>query len=216
MASPGKAVGSDTPHMPKPGKCGAPVLLACGNALRQDDGVGLEIAAAAERAFSEAQLRVVAVQQWTPELAAEIATTALAIFVDASATDEPGAIRVRQLCSPTSANIGQSRSTSSFEWANDGAQTGMWGAQEPALSQKARQGWGTQAASICETHQLGPAQLLALAQEVCGHAPERAFVITVGAGSFQYDEEVSGTVRQAVPRVVRLVGNLVTAFAPER
>lgn len=171
-------------------------MLACGNALRQDDGVGLEIAAAAERVFGDAQLRVVAVQQWTPELASEITGAALAIFVDASATDEPGAIRVRQLCSPTSAKIWQ-----------------KWGTQRPTLSQKARRGWGTQDASISETHQMAPAELLALAEVIGGHAPERAFIVTVGAGSFQYGEDVSGTVRQAVPRVVRLVGNLMTAFA---
>jgi len=188
----------EIPHMPKAGKCGAPVLLACGNALRQDDGVGLAIAAAAERVFGDAQLRVVAVQQWTPELAEEIAGAPLAIFVDASAADEAGEIRMRQLCSPTSAKIWQ-----------------KWGTQEPTLSQRARQGWGTQDASISETHQMGPAELLALAEVIGGHAPERAFLVTVGAGSFQYVEEVSGTVRQAVPRVVRLVGNLMTAFAAE-
>jgi hydrogenase maturation protease len=70
------------------------LLLACGNSLRQDDGVGLRIAEAAEQLFPASRLRIVAAQQFTPEMAAELAGTELAIFVDACAADEPGAIRV--------------------------------------------------------------------------------------------------------------------------
>jgi hydrogenase maturation protease len=186
----------DFPHLPTSGRCrapggsfspgrGAPVLLACGNPLREDDGVGWQIAEAAEqmaaRDFPAARLRIVTVQQWTPELAEEVAGAKLAIFVDASATDEPGAIRVREV--------------------------------SPRPSVKAGQKWGTRA-EVSETHRLEPAALLALAEQVCGNAPERAFVVTVGAGSFGYGEEISGRVRQAVPRAVRLVGNLMAAFAP--
>ncbi len=155
------------------------VLLACGNSLRQDDGVGLEIAEVAER-MAGSRLRVVAVQQWTPELAEEIAGAELAIFVDASSEDEAGAIRVSQVFPPISAETGQE--------------------------------WGTPRAAS-ETHSLEPAELLALAEQVCGHAPARAFAVTVGGESFHYGEGISGTVRQAVPRAARLVGNLVAAFA---
>jgi hypothetical protein len=52
-----------------------------------------------------------------------------------------------------------------------------------------------------------------MAQSVCGHAPARAFALTIGAGHFGYGEEVSGPLRQAVPRAVRLLGNLVRAYA---
>lgn len=166
-------------HLSKPGRCGAPVvLLACGNPLRQDDGVGWRIAEAAEQRISTARLHVVAVQQWTPELAEEIGGAELAIFVDASANDEAGAIRVKPVEVPTSAKTGQMR--------------------------------GTQG----ESHTLEPAELLGLAEQVCGHAPARAFVITVGAASFEYGEGISGSVRQAVPRAVRLVENLVESLAP--
>jgi hydrogenase maturation protease len=144
------------------------LLLACGNSLRQDDGVGLRIAEAAEQLFPASRLRIVAAQQFTPEMAAELAGTELAIFVDACAADEPGAIRVYPVA--------------------------------------ARQ-------EACETHRLDPAALLAMAQSVCGHAPARAFALTIGAGHFGYSEEISGPLRQAVPRVVRLLGNLVTAYA---
>jgi hydrogenase maturation protease len=150
------------------GVAGPALLLACGNCLRQDDGVGLRIAEAAEHLFPASRLRIVAAQQFTPEMAADLATTELAIFVDASEADEPGAIRI----SPVEAH-----------------------AESP------------------ETHHLDPPALLAMAQSLCGHAPARAFALTIGAGCFGYGEEISGPLRQAIPRALRLVTNLVTTFA---
>ncbi len=147
------------------------VLLACGNSLREDDGAGLRIAEAVERAVPATRLRVIAAQQWTPEMAAELSGAKLAIFVDANAADEPGAIRVV----PVAARAGQP-----------------------------------------ETHRLDPAAVLGLAESLCGHAPERAFLLTVGADAFGYGEELSMAVRRAVPRAVRLVMNLAGAFAGER
>lgn len=144
------------------------LLLACGNSLRQDDGVGLRIAEAAERLFPASRVRIIAAQQFTPEMADDLAHTDLAIFIDACAADEPGAIRVTAL-------------------AASGAPP--------------------------ETHQLDPAALLGLAQSLCGHAPARAFALTVGAGSFGYSEELSGPLRQAVPRALRLLTSLVAAFS---
>jgi hydrogenase maturation protease len=147
---------------------GAPaLLLACGNSLRQDDGVGLQIAEAAEQLFPASRLRIIAAPQFTPEMAAELAATDLVLFVDASASDEPGAIRVRPVAPCTES---------------------------------------------AETHRLDPPALMALALQLCGHAPARAFVVTIGAQSFGYGEDLSGRVRQAVPRAVRLLGNLITAF----
>jgi hydrogenase maturation protease len=144
------------------------LLLACGNSLRQDDGVGLRIAEAAEHLFPASRLRIVAAQQFTPEMAAELAGTELVIFVDASAADEPGAIRVIPVAACE---------------------------ESP------------------ETHRLDPAALMAMAQSLCGHAPARAFALTIGAGHFGYGEEISGPLRQAVPRALRLVTNLVTAYS---
>jgi len=143
------------------------LLLACGNSMRQDDGVGLRIAEAAEQLFSASRLRIVTAQQFTPEMAADLATADLALFIDASATDEPGAIRVRPV----------------------GA-----------------------CAAPSESHGLDPPALLALAQELYGHVPARAFTLTVGAANFGHGEDLSGPLRQAVPRAVRLLGNLLRAF----
>ncbi|MGC2581456.1 MAG: hydrogenase maturation protease [Acidobacteriaceae bacterium] len=83
------------PPDPRRAVAGTPaLLLACGNSLREDDGVGLQIAEAVEQLFPTSRLRIVAAQQFTPELAAELAATDLAIFVDACVDDDPGAIRV--------------------------------------------------------------------------------------------------------------------------
>jgi hydrogenase maturation protease len=160
------------------------LLLACGNSLRQDDGVGLRIAEAAERLFPASRLRIVAAQQFTPEMAAELAATELVIFVDACAEDEPGAIRVVSVAACA-------------EWPDH--------ANQPTA--------GSLGAPVWETHRLDPPALLAMAQTFCGHVPAHAFVLTIGAGCFGYGEELSGPLRQAVPRAVRLVTNLVTAFA---
>jgi hydrogenase maturation protease len=155
--------------IPHPVNVGAPaLLLACGNSLRQDDGVGLRIAEAAGKLFPASRLRIVAAQQFTPEMAADLAATELVIFVDACAADEPGAIRVVSVAAGNES---------------------------------------------LETHRLDPPALLAMAQSLCGHAPARAFALTIGARCFGYGEEISGPLRQAVPRALRLLTNLVTAFS---
>lgn len=146
------------------------LLLACGNSLRQDDGVGLRIAEAAEHLFPSSRLRIVAATQFLPEMAADLAATDLVIFVDACVDDEPGSIRIL-----------------------------------PVTAEKDR----------AETHRLDPPALLAMVQSLCGHAPAKAFALTIGAGCCGYGEEISGPLRQAVPRALRLLTNLVTAFSAE-
>lgn len=71
------------------------LILACGNPLRGDDGLGLWLAAWAEDRFrAEAGVRVMARQQWTPELAQDISQAASVLFVDASVACSPGAIQI--------------------------------------------------------------------------------------------------------------------------
>jgi hydrogenase maturation protease len=70
------------------------LILACGNTLRGDDGVGPWLAEWAEERFrSEAGVRVVSRQQWTPELAEEIAAAASVIFVDCATDCAAGIVR---------------------------------------------------------------------------------------------------------------------------
>ncbi len=68
------------------------LLLACGNPLRGDDGFGLHLAEAAALRFAPTQLRIVAAQQWTPEMSAEIALATVVVFADASMTTPPGQV----------------------------------------------------------------------------------------------------------------------------
>ena len=71
------------------------LILACGNALRGDDGVGLWLAAWAEERFQgQAGVRVLADHQWTPELAEDVAHAQSVLFIDCSLDAEPGSIRL--------------------------------------------------------------------------------------------------------------------------
>ncbi len=77
---------------PDPIRC---LILACGNTTRSDDGVGPFLAEwAAERFRDNANVRVVSRQQWTPELAEEIAAADTVLFVDSSADSTPGHVRL--------------------------------------------------------------------------------------------------------------------------
>jgi hydrogenase maturation protease len=69
------------------------LILACGNSLRRDDGVGPWLAEWTENKFrAESQVRVITRQQWTPELAEEIARSQSVLFIDCSVESAPGSI----------------------------------------------------------------------------------------------------------------------------
>ena len=71
------------------------LILACGNTLRSDDGVGPWLAQWVEDHFPAApNLRVISRQQWTPELAEEIARAQSVLFIDCSIDATPGAVRL--------------------------------------------------------------------------------------------------------------------------
>ena len=76
--------------MTTPARC---MILACGNTLREDDGIGPWLAAWAEARFQSVPgLRILSRQQWTPELAEDAARAESIIFIDASAEASPGHI----------------------------------------------------------------------------------------------------------------------------
>ena len=76
------------------------LVLACGNTLRSDDGVGPKLAGwAADRFQDDAQVRVVARQQWTPELAKDIANADSVLFVDSSIDSVPGRVSLTAVAS---------------------------------------------------------------------------------------------------------------------
>jgi hydrogenase maturation protease len=79
------------------------LILACGNTLRGDDGVGPWLAEWAEIQFrTESQICVIARQQWTPELAEEIARAQSVLFIDCSVDSAPGSINLTPV-EPTTA-----------------------------------------------------------------------------------------------------------------
>jgi len=79
--------------MPSPIRC---LILACGNALRGDDGVGPWIARWAEQRFqANADVRVVSRQQWTPELAEDISRAESVLFIDCSVDSSPGSVNLK-------------------------------------------------------------------------------------------------------------------------
>jgi hydrogenase maturation protease len=82
------------------------LILACGNTLRGDDGVGPWLAEWAEKQFrAESQVRVITRQQWTPELAEEITGAHSVLFIDCSVDSAPGTIRLAPV-EPTTAPQG--------------------------------------------------------------------------------------------------------------
>ena len=75
-----------------PSRC---LILACGNTLRGDDGVGLWLAEWADQRFSgQPGVRVIANHQWTPELAEDVARSQSVLFIDCSLNSEPGSLNL--------------------------------------------------------------------------------------------------------------------------
>jgi hydrogenase maturation protease len=71
------------------------LILACGNTLRSDDGVGPWLAAWTEERFaSDPAVRVLSRQQWTPDLAEDVAHAESVIFIDCSVESSPGEVRL--------------------------------------------------------------------------------------------------------------------------
>jgi hydrogenase maturation protease len=69
------------------------LILACGNTLRSDDGIGPWLAAWAEERFAaDSRVKVISRQQWTPDLAEDIANASSVLFIDCSVASEPGTV----------------------------------------------------------------------------------------------------------------------------
>jgi hydrogenase maturation protease len=74
------------------------LILACGNTLRGDDGIGPWLAQWAEERFAgQSDLRVISRQQWTPELAEDIAGAESVLFVDCSLESAAGTVKTIQV-----------------------------------------------------------------------------------------------------------------------
>ena len=74
------------------------LILACGNTMREDDGVGPFLAQWAEEHWRrDARVRVLCDHQWTPDMAEEVAAAETVIFVDCALDQAPGQILLREL-----------------------------------------------------------------------------------------------------------------------
>ncbi|MGA8042617.1 MAG: hydrogenase maturation protease [Terracidiphilus sp.] len=155
------------------------LILACGNPLREDDGAGPRLAAWAEDRFhSEPRLRILTRQQWTPELAEDIASANAVLFVDCSSISPPGQVALAEV--------------------------------HPSA-----------ASHTLATHHLGAAELLALTQDLYGHRPQEAQLLTIGAASLDLREGFSAPVSAALPVACALLEEtiqrlLVASPAPQR
>jgi hydrogenase maturation protease len=74
------------------------LILACGNTLRSDDGVGPHLAAWAEEHYcDDPSIRVISRHQWTPDLAEDLAHADCALFIDCSIDAIPGSVQLREV-----------------------------------------------------------------------------------------------------------------------
>ena len=142
------------------------LVLACGNTLRGDDGVGWAIAERLDGDSSLADVEVVVAHQLTPEMAEPISLAETVVFVDCSAVSRAGEVSVFPVEAASKDN-----------------------------------------ASL--THNVDPANLLALSREIFASAPHRAFAVTVGGGSFELIEELTEAVRLAIPEAVLVIKKLL-------
>jgi hydrogenase maturation protease len=70
------------------------LILACGNTLREDDGIGPYLAQWAEERWKNNQrVRVLCDHQWTPEMVEEVAQAPSVIFIDCATDCAPGLVR---------------------------------------------------------------------------------------------------------------------------
>ncbi len=73
-----------------PNRC---LILACGNTLREDDGVGPWLADWAQEHFgNQPEIRVLSRHQWTPDLVEDIAAVQSVLFIDCTIDSAPGQV----------------------------------------------------------------------------------------------------------------------------
>jgi len=71
------------------------LILACGNTLREDDGIGPFLAHWAEQRWrDDIRVRVLCDHQWTPEMVEDVAAAESVIFVDCATDCDAGLVRM--------------------------------------------------------------------------------------------------------------------------
>lgn len=155
------------------------LVIACGNPMRGDDGVGPIVAEQVEASLPEhlrEHNRFIITHQLLPELALELAQARCAVLIDARVSDgEPaGVAKVQPVKPENCASCGNH---------SCGAESGL-------------------------THHWTLPRLLAMAEMLFGHAPE-AYTVSVSAETFDDADTLSPTIRAAVPQMCEQVLKLV-------
>ena len=151
------------------------LVVGYGNPLRGDDGVGQEVALVLRAELADTGASTVLAHQLLPELALDASRSRLVVFIDAAAGEPAGSLSVRPLSA------------------------GGWPPADPPAS-AARAGTAAGAFS----HQLGAADVLALARCLYGGCPV-ALLVSVGAASLEPGVGLSAAVQCAIPHAARAV-----------
>lgn len=183
-----------------PGPGGGVLVIGYGNGLRSDDGVGVHAAGLLARDPRLVRAEVRAAVQLAPELALDMSRASLVVLVDATVDAAPGQVLVRRL-----AGSGGAAGAASL------AGTGK-GASGPVASGPGTDpgpGTGPSATS----HHVGVEELVALAGELYGAAPE-VVIVSVGVATMEAGETLSPEVAAALPAVADAVAEVVAARGP--
>ncbi len=68
------------------------LILACGNLLRGDDGAAWHLVEALRKTTAASSVRIIVQQQWTAELAQDIAGASSVLFLDCAVTQPAGSV----------------------------------------------------------------------------------------------------------------------------
>jgi hydrogenase maturation protease len=82
------------------------LVLACGNSLRGDDGVALQVVNDLQKTGCDPATEFRWPQQWTPELAEPISKAEVVVFVDAALDAPAGSIACTHLLPNRSTSLG--------------------------------------------------------------------------------------------------------------
>ena len=145
------------------------LIVACGNPLRCDDGLGWRAAEEVANLGLAQGVEIITQHQLTPELAAPVSEADLVLFIDAAQGGEPGEVR----CEP----VVPARESSAF------------------------------------SHEFTPSGVLNLAQELYGKAAP-AFVVSLAGECFDHGTALSGSVVEAMPRLLARVAQLAGDAVP--
>ncbi|MEZ6190623.1 MAG: hydrogenase maturation protease [Phycisphaerales bacterium] len=170
----------DIPCADGPGVCIDTLVIACGNPMRGDDGVGPEVASRVEARFADRENnphRFIITHQLLPEFAYELAQARQAVLIDARVMggDPVGVVRT--------GSIKPERLTYGHDQTGRDARAGL-------------------------THHWTFPRLLAVAEALYGRAPH-AYAVSVSAKDFDHGDSLTPTIAAAVPTMCDAVRKLI-------